>query len=382
MGGAGTIKRDKETEVEVDHSGMENASVIGGYTRLALKAFRPYALHLGRDREQFLWWVERPNSPGNTTGMRYRKPVDPWVCFSQFCALHDATDETIFKYAERYGILGIWPTRRQFCVTNLDFSVRQELSIWNTRRLDGEPYTYQTTEERSANPEVFRYENNFTWYGEPVGLWRRLSKHLRALVQIAAILHRNELVPDSIWGEVLLPEEIDVARSEDDGSGKFRRLPPMETQREELADLINRWLPNVAARLYFHQMPREKPSVQLMANWFEISWTDRDYEECEVRGYAHADLRSLSGWNRDGLGDLTTRPSLLLNILILQLTAMIASDAAICPRCGNPALPYGPSGKRLPFPKTYCGETCKAEARKETKRNSWHKSKRSLTSKT
>ena len=130
----------------------------------------------------------------------------------------------------------------------------------------------------------------------------------------------------------------------------------------------------MTTNLYLRETAGDKIGVFLSVGLFEgRRWTPNDYEECVARGYASGDLRAASGWNRDRISDLEIRPSLLLNMLILQLTAIITTGAALCPRCGSPSSSYGPSGKRLPVTKTYCGEGCKAEARKETKRNSWHK---------
>jgi len=361
---------DGETVAEVDHSAMDFASSLGGYTPLAFHPLCPSALHLTREPEPFLWWHENHSSPGNETGDRSSQLIDPWDCFSRFCALHGASDEAVSDFAGRYGVLGIWPCRREFCVIDLSRPYRERL-WWNSL---GSDWQRRWLEDRSSSEHFYADADHYVWYGEPTSLWRRLAKHLRALARIGAMLHRDELPAEGDWKEVLLPEEIDVRRFARNEHYVWEPMPRIEAQRRELADLINRWLANVTTNLYLRETAGDKIGVFLSVGLFEgRRWTPNDYEECVARGYASGDLRAASGWNRDRISDLEIRPSLLLNMLILQLTAIITTGAALCPRCGSPSSSYGPSGKRLPVTKTYCGEGCKAEARKETKRNSWHK---------
>lgn len=416
--------RDSAVEVEVDHSRMESAPILGAYTPVALDALIPYALHLTQERDPYLWWHEKHYRPGSHEGERSMQLVDPWDCFSRFCALHNASDEAVFNFAERYGVLGIWPCRREACVTDLAPQRRGQLEVpgdhehpdpWMREIWGGaswsdtpqisrifvkpleqweegerkiweegsgklwEEYDQRLIEwrkERLQNEHLYADLRNCTWYGEPISLWRHLAKHLRALTRIGAMLHRGELGTESDWSDVLLPGEMGCWRSRD-ASGVWNPLPPFEAQQTELEALINRWLPNVDVRLLLRLAPSNKMKVFLEAAYFDgSSWTPQDYEKCAAHGLATGDLRSLSGWNRDLLRDFKTRPSVLLNFLILQLTATITAGAAFCPRCGNPTPAHGTSGKRLPVTKTYCAGGCKAEARKETKRNSWRKANR------
>lgn len=225
------------------------------------------------------------------------------------------SDAAILAYAQRYGMLGLRLRERGAALHSL---VHPNLP-WVGEQLA--PFIgYELA------PGILR---------EPLGLWRRLLREIRAAYMMAGHLRNDQLVEraawESLWGILLLPLRRGDAPDDEPAPETIGGFPglvavpwipvdptTLDGQREALAAVIGAWLAIGAVR----------PA---------IAW---------------------GGPGRAADPVMALGASTLFGGLVLELLLAIAGQGgiAICSGCGEPYIPRRrlPSGRFGEPPRSYC----------------------------
>ena len=281
------------------------------------------------------------------------------ACFLSFLALAEEDDPQPFlKFAQNYGVLGIWPSFQ---------------TIWNGSR-------------------------SFTVYREPLALWRRMAMRLKAMTQVGVKLASGQPGERKEWScvvsrrrlsEYVLEDVPEGSNNSWSGKDKFlteQFLPNVVMQRVVLVELLNDMFRHITVHASLRWTSEEFPSIALRTNCPMLEWDEARFRLVDkvawladsVEDMAEVDYRRRIGDPVSGTGvnvpsgpvagdalaalkreimdsmsmPLRTfpnpryvdiRPSALYNVLVLHLAAMLSCPDGhlLCKRCHGPFLKKG-----------------------------------------
>lgn len=305
----------------------------------------PSNLRLKIDTSE-LWWMEENDTQSYPT-MR-----GPWEqaggCLDAFFRLHDASDEQIEDFAKRWGILGIWPVRRE--EPNPDYVEDFIPPATRERRL------YQLGHgPNSGNPP------NWVWTVESTELWRRLARHFRALLLLAADLRSQGMGTEEAGKEEDWAEVVSSVKESREGwywaarigitplhlrqgtgfmpdvrhIGKTFEQAYRDEQWATLLQALGRWAKHVPIFLNVSNLRRDGGVVSLDFSQMPTNWDAKSYAECkEGRQYEWAFTNTETFRREDAYPPM--RSSILLNVLVVQLIGAITSGVYVCQSCQQP----------------------------------------------
>ncbi len=327
----------------------------------------PSNLRLKIDTSE-LWWMEQSNP------RQYPTMPGGWEtaegCLDAFFRLHDASDEQILEFAGRWGILGIWPLRRK--KPNLNFK-------GNT-----DPHSVRRAERWDEDMPNTGNSPNDIWTVESTDLWRRLARHFRALLLLAADLRSHGTGKDENWGEIIDNVEesraawIMTARIGTDPSKQERFSPYTpaarhigktfeQAYRDEmwaaLLYALGRWAKQVPIFLNVSNLRADGGVVSLDFNQMPTNWDGYTYDKCERQGkHNQAFTSDFTFYREDPY--IPMRSSILLNVLVVQLIGAITSGVYVCQSCQQPF----PSDRRPRLDKTVLCDSKECAAAQNARR--------------
>lgn len=299
----------------------------------------PSNLRLKIDTSE-LWWMEKRNP------RQYPTMAGGWEtaegCLDAFFRLHDASDEQILEFAERWGILGIWPLRRKKPNPNFTENTDSRSLRRDERRDEDMPNTGNSP--------------NDIWTVESTDLWRRLARHFRALLLLAADLRSQGTGTDEVWGEII--DNVEESRAawtmtaqigtDPSKQERFSLYTPAarhigktfeQAYRDEmwgaLLHVLDRWAKQVPIFLNVSNLRANGGVVSLDFNQMPTNWDAYTYAKCERQGQREwAFTNDFAFYGEDPYTPM--RSSILLNVLVVQLIGAITSGIYVCQSCQQP----------------------------------------------
>lgn len=317
-------------------------------------------------------------------------------CLWEFSKLRLKADADILQFATKWGVLGLWPTRQ--VAEEGDFCQRVPFATPSSQRNEDLRAFIKPLKLKSPGWEPTPIETDY-WICETVQFWRRLSTHFWSILQCAAALYSGK-VPETEWWEGMTDNPIDVGRplpawwggvapggqSYDDyakepfiGPGYkssivlTRENWEIEQLWKELLRVIFRWTNQTWVQL-LPERTINGIAVRLSVNdWnknWGFGWTPEMYQRCARENRQELPFQNNDTYPRGR--SLPMRSSVLLNILVIQLMASVASPIYRCAICGEA---YNPERKPRSDKALLCqNEECKSEqGRKRSKKQAENK---------
>lgn len=299
----------------------------------------PSNLRLKIDTSE-LWWMEQSNP------RQYPTMPGSWEtaegCLDAFFRLHDASDEQILELAGRRGILGIWPLRRK--KPNKNF-------IGGT-----DPQSLRRYERNDEDMPNTGNSPNDIWTVESTDLWRRLARHFRALLLLAADLRSSGIGKEEDWAEVV--SGVEESKRQWDVTarvgitplhlrqgtvyvpdvkhiGKTLEQAYRDEQWATLLHALDRWAKQVPIFLNVSNLRANGGVVSLDFNQMPTNWDAYTYDKCEQDQQYKKAFTSDETFRREDPG-IPMRSSILLNVLVVQLIGAITSGVYVCQSCQQP----------------------------------------------
>ncbi len=298
-------------------------------------------------------------------------------CFLDFCRLHAASDDTIFAFAQKYGVLGIWPARIDGprSQTGLD----QAMHLVSNREA-GKSSDYPYSDDGSY------------WYGEPLALWRRISSYCNAFLLINIALQSGQSADDDLWRICGMGGTKEAIESQSAADGL--PLTDIQAQQGVLTFFISSWglgvplTPRIITRRFQRSDRNDALAYQTELTpsaWMSLSggWNDFDYKKCfmacawreqmKTRPY----LAAIPAQNAASPDDDTlVRQSVLFSHLTLALIRSLTSSMRICDTCKYPTSGFlindvdGSARRIRDDRKVYCSEECRRRGKYSSNRES------------
>jgi len=305
----------------------------------------PAALLLRSTPRPSLWWF---NSRSGGSLIHDTRPHLMKGCLREFCELHSATDAQILTFAQKWGVLGIWPGRYEVCPTEPE-----------ARAL-----------YRDA-PHTFPDWQKHTWYAESTDLWRKVSAHFLNLlfinskmqagnedispeewVQVVEMCGDHKLcIPRCAYSELLhAPKMIEYYRKlhlDTDAWDAFKKafaegvVSSKDIEKIALKRAVERWTKQITMSVQIELRQKDGNFSVIVVPVADKVPTGNDHQYWNLRElqkgpeiYAlepEPDLTNRLTFETNSIDSMHSSP--LLNILVVQLVAALASLLVQCRVC-------------------------------------------------
>lgn len=324
--------------------------------------FVPPSLRLAGTPGPALWWSES-GSIASVLKSRPRRNVDGLLL--KFVKLHNASDAQILKFAQRWGVLSIWPT-------------------WHTSEL---PSECGGEDEQTGG-----------WYRETTAFWRKAAAHFRAILEMGAMLQVNKPAPYETLLQVFYLDAFKQPWQEipthafDKKWMEFAQLPQFsddtplreitiklllsgafsdqEIQKHALVAAVSRWTEHTP--IYLNMVPslggfvaqpvlsQRQKSLQDEQDTARSIMSAVYKPEYQKEGYNdHLQKIDLRADDFSSGGMYPMRPSILRNVLVMQMVALLGSTLGICAVCGNAYQPEKQQRRQRTDRAAICGADCR-----------------------
>ena len=323
---------------------------------------------LGRDPIQVpeeVWFEAGPPGPARIGWRAGGDRVSPPLhrCLDEFTRLAGAPDQAVVRIAGRWGALGICEHGKPHLHNNSRdgccWPLSEDHRAWERREIQLEWLRHHAVD--MDNPYRYRAPH---W--EPLAAWRMYAHAFRAILNLAHDVRNGRATRPEDWRDGFTGR-IEWLRSH---GGAADAAAPADASA---------WDPPVGWDLrspWFNPSPDQRRTVlSYLVNG--LLW-----EAGMVPSLMWADETPWVGLTigvpvRRQAGDVEWPATRLFAVLACQLTAAVASSSGVvrCSVCDR-AYPRSPDRRAIRGDRrNFCGDDCRAEARKSTDRESWHRRK-------
>lgn len=303
----------------------------------------------------------------------------PENCLAEFIRLSNASDEQIFQFAKKWGVLGIYADH---CIYTWHFDLAEHVAkrIEDMERLEqifkkidlkptDQPLLDKITESlaylrscKDCAPKGIIMQERTEGYYESTDVYRTYARQFRAILCISADIHNSVEAKREEWSaafryskpEIFAWKETDLLQSSTEFKDNRPLAPHIDMQREMIGGIVTAlfYETDIFPCLVWNT---DQPEVRFRGTEDAFGWhTLNTYDYLRGGGHFEREFR--------------TKPGNLFPTLVLQLAAVLVTAQGVyrCDICGEPAtvIDRRPRADRQRF----CSDNCREEANRRKMR--------------